>query len=93
MAGLLDSVQLMATKFPNTFTRRGQESLTKAIDEVAEMEPSLPNDFDTKSSFVQHGNGVQNNNFGNDNSNISGSQNHGSGTMFIGHNIGMPPKP
>ena len=96
MTGILSSLQLLATKFPDAVSRRGQESLTKAIEEVKNMEPSLPDGFEDLPSYAHYGSGAQNVNAGGGsqyNNNSTGNQNNGPGSQFIGTNhIGTLPK-
>lgn len=96
VGGILDDLQLLATKFPELATPRGQDQLAKAIDEVAEMEPSLPDGFEQKPAYAYYGSGAQNNNTGTgtqNNNNSTGNQNNGPGQQFIGTNhIGTPSK-
>ncbi|KAK3192040.1 hypothetical protein K4F52_002085 [Lecanicillium sp. MT-2017a] len=89
MTGILGNLQLLATKFPETVSRRGQENLTKAIEEVSKMEPSLPDGFEDAPSFAHYGSGAQNVNTGDGsqyNNNSTGNQNNGPGNQFIGTN-------
>ena len=91
--GILDDLQLLATRFPEVTTLRGRDQLAKAIEEVAEMEPSLPDGFEQTPAYAHYGNASQNNNTGGgtqNNNNSTGNQNIG-GHMYIGTNhIGTP---
>ncbi|KAH6714431.1 hypothetical protein BKA61DRAFT_605258 [Leptodontidium sp. MPI-SDFR-AT-0119] len=92
--GILQDLQLLATRFPEVTTPRGKDQLAKAIEEVAEMEPSLPDDgFEQMPAYAHYGSGAQNNNIGGgtqNNNNSTGNQNIG-GQMYIGTNhIGTP---
>lgn len=92
--GILDDLQLLATRFPEVTTPRGKDQLAKAIEEVAGMEPSLPDGFDDAPTFAHFGSGAQNNNTGGGsqyNNNSTGNQNNGPGSQYIGTNhIGTP---
>jgi N-terminal domain on NACHT_NTPase and P-loop NTPases len=94
--GILDDLQLLATKFPEVTTPRRKDQLAKAIEEVAGMEPSLPNGFEEAPAFANFGSGAQNNNTGGGsqyNNNSTGNQNNGPGQQYIGTNhIGTPSK-
>jgi hypothetical protein len=57
--GILDDLQLLATKFPEVTTIRGKEQLAKAIEEVSMMEPSLPDGFEQMPAYAHYGSGVQ----------------------------------
>lgn len=97
MKGILDGLQLLTTKLPKTTSRRGQQNLTKAIEEVSKMEPSLPDGFEDAATIAHYGNGSQNVNAGvgsQYNHNSTGNQNNGPGNQYIGTNyIGTPSKP
>lgn len=92
--GILDDLQLLTTTFPEVTTPRGKDQLAKAIEEVTEMEPSLPDGFEEAPTFAHFGSGAQNNNTGGGsqyNNNSTGNQNNGPGQQYIGTNhIGMP---
>jgi hypothetical protein len=94
MKGILDDMQLMATKFPDAIKPRSKEALGQAIEDVSKMEPSLPDGFDETSTYAHYGSGAQNNNTGSGiqhNNSGSGHQNSGSGTQYNGTNhIGTP---
>lgn len=79
MDRILHDLQLLATKFPEVTTPRGKDQLTKAIEEVTKMEPSLSDGFEDTPLYAHHGSGAQNNNTG------SGTQIVG-GQMYIGTN-------
>ncbi|KAJ6789339.1 hypothetical protein PWT90_08994 [Aphanocladium album] len=86
---ILENLQLLTTEFPQAVSRRGQEKLTVAIDEVSKMEPSLPDGFEDIPSFAHYGSGAQNVNYGvgsQYNNNSTGNQNIGSGNQYIGTN-------
>ena len=89
VGGILDDLQLLATRFPKVMKPRGKEELAKAIDEMARMEPSLPDGFEKTPAYtaqnVQLGGGNQYNN------NSTGNQLNGPGNQYIGTNhIGIP---
>jgi hypothetical protein len=92
--GMLDDLQLLATKFPEVTTPRGKEQLAKAIEEVSKMEPSLPEGFEEMPEYAHYGSGDQYNNTDSGIQHIisgTGNQNSGSGQQFIGTNyIGTP---
>jgi hypothetical protein len=94
MEGILDDLQLLATKFPEVTTPRGKDQLAKAIEEVSKMDPSLPEGFEQTPAYAHYGSGAQNNNTGGgtqNNNNSTGNQNNGPGQQFIGTNhIGTP---
>ena len=96
MKGILEDLQLLATKFPEVTTPRERDRLVKAIDEVAKMEPSLPDGFEEAPTFAHFGTGALNANMAGGiqhNNSGTGHQNSGSGTMNIGTNyFGTPPK-
>jgi alkaline phosphatase len=83
----------LATRFPEVTTPRGKDQLAKAIEEVAEIEPSLPDSFEQTPVYAHYGSGTQNNNTGSgtqNNNNSTGNQNIG-GHMYISTNyISMP---
>ncbi|TGO70873.1 hypothetical protein BELL_0652g00010 [Botrytis elliptica] len=89
VGGILDDLQLLATRFPQVLTSRGKEKLENAIEEVAQMEPSLPDGFEQMPAYAHYGSGAQNNNTGagtQNNNNSAGNQNNGPGQQFIGTN-------
>ncbi|KFY93613.1 hypothetical protein V498_04319 [Pseudogymnoascus sp. VKM F-4517 (FW-2822)] len=89
VGGILDNLQLLATRYPEATTQRGKEQLTKAIEEVTEMKPSLPDGFEEAPAFVHYGSGAQNVNTGSGhqyNNNSTGNQNNGPGHQYIGTN-------
>ncbi|KAF7893678.1 uncharacterized protein EAF02_001216 [Botrytis sinoallii] len=89
IGGILDDLQLLATRFPQVMTSRGKEKLENAIEEVAKMEPSLPDGFEQMPAYAHYGSGAQNNNTGGgtqNNNNSAGNQNNGPGQQFIGTN-------
>lgn len=95
--GILDDLQLMATKFPEVTTSRKKEKLAEAMEEVSKMEPSLPDDFDQMPRYAYYGSGSQNINASNgtqNNNTGAGNQNIGAGHQYIGTNyIGTPSEP
>lgn len=103
MKGILDNLHLLTTKFPESMSERGQANLAKAMEEVSELEPSLPDGFENASTFAHYGSGAQNVNTGIGSqytNNSTGNQNNGPGNQYIGTNhIGThpwrptPPKP
>lgn len=42
MTGVLADIQLLATRFPKTLSQKDHQSLTRAIDEVSKLQPSIP---------------------------------------------------
>ncbi|TGO35832.1 hypothetical protein BHYA_0144g00010 [Botrytis hyacinthi] len=89
VGGILDDLQLLATRFPQVMTSRGKEKLENAIEEVAKLEPSLPDGFEQMPAYAHYGSGSQNNNTGGgtqNNNNSAGNQNNGPGQQFIGTN-------
>lgn len=68
----------------------------KAIEEVKEMEPSLPDSFEDLPPHAHNGSGAQNVNAAGGsqyNNNSTGNQNNGPGSQLIGINhIGTLPK-
>jgi hypothetical protein len=91
IGGILNDLQLLATKFPQVTTARGKEHLTNAIEEVSKMEPSLPDGFEQIPAYSHYGSGAQNNNTGSGTQNVN--SNTGSGQQYIGQtqNFGTPP--
>ena len=94
MKGILDDLQLLATKFPEVTTSRGKDQLAKAVEEVTMMDPSLPDGFEQMPAYAHYGSGAQNVNAGSGIQHINsgtGHQNSGSGQQYIGTNhIGTP---
>lgn len=93
VGGILEDLQLLTTRFPDVTTDRGKDQLAKAIEEVAQMEPSLPDGFEQAPVYAHYGSGAQNNNVGGTqyNNNSTGNQNNGPGQQYIGTNhIGTP---
>ena len=92
--GILDDLQLLATKFPEVKSSMGKDQLANAIEEVTKMEPSLPDDFEQMPAYAHYGSGAQNINTGSGtqhNNSGTGNQNSGSGSQYIGTNhIGKP---
>ncbi|KAM3072556.1 hypothetical protein ACMFMG_009350 [Clarireedia jacksonii] len=87
--GILEDLQLMATKFPAITPPKKKQELEKAIEEVSKMEPSLPDGFEENHGFAHYGSGAQNNNTGSGiqhNNSGAGNQNSGSGQQYIGTN-------
>lgn len=64
MEGILHDLQLLTAKLPVAISARGQASLTEAIEEVKELDPSLPDGFEDAPSFAHSGTGAQNANTG-----------------------------
>ncbi|KAK6512493.1 hypothetical protein TWF481_001377 [Arthrobotrys musiformis] len=93
---ILKDLQLLATRFPDFTNTRGQGQLKEAIEEIAKMEPSLPDGFENAVSYTHYGSGAQNVNTGTgvqNNNNSTGNMNTGSGMQYIGTNhIGTPSK-
>lgn len=94
MKHVLDNLQLLTAQFPEATSPRGQANLAEAIEEVKELEPSLPDGFEDTPAFAHYGSGVQNVNTGTGsqyNNNSTGNQNNGPGIQYIGTNhIGTP---
>ena len=92
VGGILDDLQLLATRFPEVTTLGGKDQLAKAIEEVTKMEPSLPDGFEQTPAYVHFGSGAQNVNTGGGHqysNNSTGNQNNGPGHQYIGtNNIG-----
>ncbi|PVH68023.1 TPR-like protein [Cadophora sp. DSE1049] len=89
VGGILDDLQLLATRFPEVTTPRTKEQLAKAVEEVTKMEPSLPDGFEQMPAYAHYGSGAQNNNTGSGIQHINsgtGHQNSGSGQQYIGTN-------
>jgi alkaline phosphatase len=87
--GILDDLQLLATRFPEVATPRGKDQLAKAIEEVTGMEPSLPDDFEQTPAYAHYGSGSQNVNPGSGNQYINsgpGNLHAGSGPQYNGTN-------
>ncbi|KAF3922357.1 hypothetical protein AA313_de0201388 [Arthrobotrys entomopaga] len=59
MKRILDDLQLLSTKFPDSTTRRRKDQLTEAIQDVNRMEPSLPDNTQEASSYTNYGPGAQ----------------------------------
>ncbi|KAG4428234.1 hypothetical protein IFR05_016284, partial [Cadophora sp. M221] len=92
VGGILDDLQLLATRFPEVTTPRTKEQLAKAVEEVTKMEPSLPDGFEQMPAYAHYGSGDQNINTGSGIQHINsgkGHQNSGSGTMIIGDNYNV----
>jgi hypothetical protein len=88
VGGVLDNLQLLATRFPEVTTPRTKEQLAKAVEEVTKMEPSLPDGFEQMPVYAHYGSGAQNNNTGNGiqhNNSGTGHQNSGTGIMVFGN--------
>jgi hypothetical protein len=79
VGGILDDLQLLATRFPDVTILREKDQLAKAIEEVTKMEPSLPDDFEQTPVYAHYRSGAQNNN-------STGNQNNGPGQQYIGAN-------
>ncbi|PVH69556.1 hypothetical protein DL98DRAFT_438858, partial [Cadophora sp. DSE1049] len=62
IGGILDDLQALATRFPEVTTPRTKKQLAKAVEEVTEMEPSLPDGFEQMPAYAHYGSGAQNNN-------------------------------
>ena len=52
VGGILEDLQLLATRFPEVTTSREKERLTKAIEEVTKIEPSLPDGFEQMPAYA-----------------------------------------
>ncbi|KFZ01814.1 hypothetical protein V500_00606 [Pseudogymnoascus sp. VKM F-4518 (FW-2643)] len=86
VGGILDNLQLLATRFPEVTTPRGKDQLAKAIEEVIEMDPSLPDGFEQMPAYAHYGSGAQNINTGAGpqyNNNSTGNQLNGPGNQYI----------
>ncbi|KAF3912842.1 hypothetical protein AA313_de0203639 [Arthrobotrys entomopaga] len=93
IGGILESLSLLATRFPEVTSPRGKDQLATAIDQVTHMEPSLPDDFyqtpshtythyGSGAQIVNASSGSQYNNTGTGNQNF----NNGPGHQYIGTN-------
>ena len=92
VGGILDGLQLLATRFPKVMKPRGKEELAKAIEEMTGMEPSLPDGFEQTPANAHYGSGAQNVHLGGGNQYINGPGNqlNGPGNQYNGTNhIGM----
>ncbi|OAA62072.1 repressible alkaline phosphatase precursor [Akanthomyces lecanii RCEF 1005] len=56
--------RLLTTQIPQAVSRRGQENLSEAIEDVSKVKPSLPDGFEDESTYANYGSGVQNVNTG-----------------------------
>jgi len=90
--GILDGLQLLATRFPEVTTPRTKEQLAKAVEEVTKMEPSLPDGFEQMPAYAHYVSGAQNNITG-QHINSGGNQMYGSGQQYFGTNHIGTPKP
>jgi hypothetical protein len=66
---------------------RGKDQLATAIEEVAKIEPSLPDDFKQMPVYAHDRTSAQNNNTSSRtqyNNNSTGNQNNGPGQQYIG---------
>ncbi|KFX88056.1 hypothetical protein V490_07867 [Pseudogymnoascus sp. VKM F-3557] len=95
VGGILDDLQLLATRFPGVTTPRGDNQLAMAIEEVTRMEPSLPDGFEQTPTYAYYGSGAQNIHLGRGNQysngpgnqlNGPGNQLNGPGNQYIGTN-------
>ena len=80
--GILDDLQLLVTRFLEVIILRIKEQLAKAIEEVAKIEPSLPDSFEQMPVYVYYSSSAQNNNTGSRsqyNNNSTGNQNNSPG--------------
>jgi hypothetical protein len=75
-------------KFPEVITPRSKEQLVKAIEDVSNMEPSLPDGFKDAPAYAHYGSGAQNINTstGTQNNNSTVHQNYGPGNQFVSTN-------
>jgi hypothetical protein len=94
VGGILDDLQLLATRFPEVTTSRVKDELATAIEEVTKMEPSLPDGFEQTPAYAHYVGGAQNVQLGGGNqynNNSTGNQLNGPGNQYIGTNhISMP---
>lgn len=100
VGGILGDLQLLATRFPEVTTSRGKDQLATAIEEVTNMELSLPAGFEKTPAYAHYGSGAQNVYVGGGNQYINGPGNqlngpgnqlNGPGNQYNGTNyIGMP---
>lgn len=94
VGGILDDLQLLATRFPEITTSEGKDQLATAIEEVTKMEPSLPDGFEQTPAYAHYVGGAQNVQSGGGNqynNNSTGNQLNGPGNQYNGtNNIGMP---
>ncbi|KFZ18716.1 hypothetical protein V501_01054, partial [Pseudogymnoascus sp. VKM F-4519 (FW-2642)] len=88
VGGILDGLQLLATRFPEVTTPRGKDQLAKAIEEMTGMEPSLPDGFEQTPAYAHYGSGAQNVHLGGGNQYINGPGNqlNGPGNQYNGTN-------
>lgn len=61
VGGILDDLQLLATRYPEVMSPLTKEQLTKAVEEVTKIEPSLPSSFEQMLVYAHYGSGGQNN--------------------------------
>ncbi|KFY02662.1 hypothetical protein O988_02002 [Pseudogymnoascus sp. VKM F-3808] len=89
VGGILDDLQLLATRFPEITTLEGKDQLATAIEEVTKMEPSLPDGFEQTPAYAHYVGGAQNVQLGGGNqynNNSTGNQLNGPGNQYIGTN-------
>ncbi|KFZ24532.1 hypothetical protein V502_00989 [Pseudogymnoascus sp. VKM F-4520 (FW-2644)] len=88
VGGILDDLQLLATRFPEVTTSRGKDQLATAIEEVTKMEPSLSDGFEQTPAYAHYGSGAQNVHLGGGNQYINGPGNqlNGPGNQYNGTN-------
>lgn len=85
MAGILGDLQLLTLEFPGVTNARRKENLTRAVQDVQNMEPSLDDGFQKSPMNVNSGSGTQNNNTGTGAQYVNtGNQMNGSGPVYIG---------
>ena len=56
--GILQDLQLLATKFPEVTIPRGKDQLAKAVKEVTRMDPSLPDGFEQTPVYAYYNSGA-----------------------------------
>ncbi|KFZ19764.1 hypothetical protein V501_00497, partial [Pseudogymnoascus sp. VKM F-4519 (FW-2642)] len=88
VGGILDDLQLLATRFPKVMKPRGKEELAKAIEEMSGMEPSLSDGFEQTPAYAHYGSGAQNVHLGGGDQYINGPGNQliGPGNQYNGTN-------
>ncbi|KAL5349060.1 hypothetical protein ACLOAV_006486 [Pseudogymnoascus australis] len=86
VGGILGDLQLLATRFPEVTTSRGKDQLATAIEEVTNMELSLPAGFEKTPAYAHYGSGAQNVYVGGGNQYINGPGNqlNGPGNQLNG---------
>lgn len=94
--GILDNLQLLATRYLEVTSPRTKEQLAKAIKEVIKIEPSLPDGFEQMLANAHYSSGAQINNTGGSIQHINtgpSHQNSSSSTINIGNTYNGTPNP